>query len=203
VGASLFWKVLPKSDLYANLAYGIKRFEEDATRDADRYIASVGVRGELTSKLSSTFRIGYEYRDDRTSGPTTNLVTSGDWTFAPTERTRFVLLTQRSFEESTFANNNTYLTTLATLSADHRFGPKLRANVRLFGGLNEYGNKALDIDRFRWREDWLLGAGLGVDYQIQRWLGVGADYSFSDRRSNFRDVDYTDHIVGLKITLSL
>ena len=203
VGASVFYKIFPKSDLYANVAYGTKRFEEDATRDADRYIGSVGVRGELTAKLSSTFRIGYEYREGRAGDTTTSLVTSGDWTFAATERTRFSLLTQRSIEESTFASNATFIATVATLTAEHRFGPKLRASARVFGGLNEYPNKDLDVDRFHRRVDWLLGAGLGVDYQIQRWLGVGADYSFSNRTSNFQNLDYTDHVLGLKITLSL
>ena len=59
------------------------------------------------------------------------------------------------------------------------------------------------MNRFHRRTDWLTGGGLGLDYQLQRWLGFGIDYSFSDRTSNFRNFDYTDHIVGLKVTLSL
>ena len=59
------------------------------------------------------------------------------------------------------------------------------------------------MNRFHRREDVLLGAGLGLDYQFRRWLGFGVDYTFSDRKSNFRNSDYTDHIFGLKVTLSL
>jgi hypothetical protein len=203
VGLSAFMRLTAKSDAVANVSYGRKEFESATTRDADRYFATVGLRGDVTSRLSSTFRVGYEVREEDGGGRGTSLITSGDWTFAPTERTRFILLTQRSFEESTFASNTRYVASVVTLLAQQRFGPKLTVNGRIFGGLNEYPDKSLDVDRFRWREDILGGAGFGADYQIQRWLGVGADYSFSDRRSNFRNFDYTDHVLGVRITLSL
>ena len=103
----------------------------------------------------------------------------------------------------TLAHGGLTTSTLLTLLVQQRFGPKLSANARLFTGLNEYPNKDLDVNRFHRRSDFLLGAGLGLDYQIQRWLGVGADYTFSDRQSNFRNFDYTDHILGVKITFSL
>lgn len=197
-GMTGFYKITARSDVLANVSYGFKQFDSVTSRDADRYFALAGLRGEVTSRLSSTFRIGYEVRDGAS-----RLVTSGDWTFAPTERSRFILLTQRSFEESTFASNTTFTASLLTLLAQHRFGPKLAFNGRLFTGLNEYPNKDVDRDRVHRRSDLLLGAGLGVDYQLQRWLGFGFDYTFSDRKSNFHGFDYTDHIVGLKVTLSL
>jgi hypothetical protein len=201
-GLTGFWKMTPRSEVLANVSYGVKTFDSATSRDADRYFAMVGLRGELTSRLSSTFRIGYELRDD-SEGKSGTVVTSGDWVFVPTERTRFTLLTQRSFEESVFGTNTTFTATVVTLLVQQRFGPKLTFNGRLFVGLNEYPNKDLDVDRFRRRTDWLYGGGVGVDYQIQRWLGVGADYSFAERVSNFRGFDYTDHVLGVKVTLSL
>ncbi len=199
-GLTGFWKVTAKSDLLANVSYGIKEFDSVTNRDAERFFGMVGLRGELTSRLSSTFRIGYEHREDDQRSANT-LITSGDWIFTPTPRTRFTLLTQRSIEEATFGTANTYTASLLTLLVQQRFGPKLTFNGRLFTGLNEYPNKDLDVTRFHRRSDLLLGAGLGLDYQIQRWLGVGADYTFADRKSNFRNFDYTDHIIGVKITL--
>jgi hypothetical protein len=203
VGVTGFWKVTAKSDLLANVSYGVKDFESVTARDAERFFGTVGLRGDVTSRLSSTFRVGYEHREEGGGRSSNAFVSSGDWTFVPTERTRFTLLTQRSFEESTFASNNTFTASLLTLLVQHRFGPKLTFNGRLFTGLNEYPNLDLDVNRFHRRSDFLLGAGLGLDYQIQRWLAVGADYTFGDRKSNFRNFDYTDHVIGVKVTLSL
>ena len=201
-GVTGFWKMTGKSDLLANVSYGVKTFENDSTRDAERFLGTVGVRGELTSRLSSTFRIGYEHR--ATSGHTVNtLISSGDWVFVPTARTRLSLLTQRSLEESVFQSNITYTATAVTFLAEQRFGPKVTANGRVFVGLNEYPNKDQDVDGFHRRTDRVMGAAFGIDYQIQRWLAVGAEYKVSDRKSNFSGFDYTDHVIGVKVTLSL
>jgi hypothetical protein len=203
VGLTGFWRLTAKSDLLANVSYGVKQFESATSRDVDRYFAMAGLRGDVTSRLSSTFRIGYEVRDEGSGRTASTIISSGDWVFIPTERTRFTLLTQRSFEESTFATNTTYTATMLTLLFQHRLRPKVIVHGRLFTGLNEYPNKDLDVNRFHRRTDRLLGAGLGLDYQIQRWLGVGADYTLADRASNFRGFDYTDHVLGVKVTLSL
>jgi hypothetical protein len=202
VGVTGFWKMTGRSDLLASLLYGLKTFDEASNRNSERIVGMVGLRGALTSRLSSTFRIGFEHR--KSSLQTIDTITSsGDWVFAPTERTRFSLLTQRSVEESVFGTNTTYTATVATFLAQQRFSSKITANGRIFGGMNEYLKLELDRDRFHRRTDRFYGLGLGVDYQIQRWLAVGADYTASDRVSNFRDFSYTDHVVGLKITLSL
>ena len=46
------------------------------------------------------------------------------------------------------------------------------------------------------------GAGVEVEYQIQRWLAVSADYTHTRRYSNFDNFDFKDDIVGAKVTLS-
>jgi hypothetical protein len=207
MGLSGFWRAFPKTDLFVNYSYGFKTFENDPSRDVTRHVAVVGVRGEVTSRLASTFRIGYESRtpDSRTGPAYNGLITGGDWVFTPSDRTRITLLTQRSAEESVFDTNRFFIATMATLLAQQRFGPKVTVNGRVFGGTNDYPDKSSDVTaagRFHRRSDWLMGAGFGADYQIQRWLAVGGDYSLSLRESNFDTFDYTDHVLGVKVTLS-
>jgi hypothetical protein len=163
----------------------------------------VGVRGELTSRLSSTFRIGYEHREDNSGQTRSGLISSGETMFVPTARTRITLTTQRSFEVSTFATDDTYTATFATLAVRQILSPKIIFEGRLFAGTTEYQNNDVDVTTFHRRTDWITGLGLGVDYQIQRWLAVGADYTFTDRKSNFSGFDYTSHVIGVKVTLSL
>jgi hypothetical protein len=202
-GVTGYYKVQPRTDVLLNFSAGTKDFE-DSTRDVDRFLVMGGVRGYLTPRLTSTFRLGYENRDQEARGRTdySGLVASGDFVFRPLERTTFTLVTTRSVEESVFSTNLWYLSTIASLSAEHQFTRKFRVFGRVFGGWNEYPDKAQRGPSFHWREDALVGLGLGFDYQIQRWLGVGMDWTHTRRDSNFDIFDYTDDIVGAKVTLS-
>src|SRR5262249_23811614 len=47
-----FYKVQPKTDLLVAFAYGRKDFTNDSERNFNRYLGLVGVRGDLTSRLS-------------------------------------------------------------------------------------------------------------------------------------------------------
>jgi hypothetical protein len=200
-GITGFYKVAPKTDLLLNVAYGFKEFSTATGRDVERYIGVVGVRGEITPRFTSTFRIGWESRQPEDSRLTSydGVVAGGDWVFQPTDRTRFTLNTERFVSESVYRTNLFYVANFVTLTAEQKFTPKLLATTRAFGGTNEYPDKA---GRRDWRHDEIYGGGLGIDYQIQRWLGVGADYIYTRRWSNFDQFDYEDNIVGAKVTLS-
>jgi hypothetical protein len=205
VGVTGFYRIQPKTDLLANFSYGIKDFDRANNRDVTRYIGAIGVRGEITSRLTSTLRLGYEVRDPdhgrvgSYSGP----VVGGDLVWAPTERTRITLVADRSVQESVFATNLAYLSNLLTLSAEHFLTPKLLLTGRVFGGNGSYFEKAAKVNgSFDWRSDWVYAFSVGVEYQIQKWLGVSADYTHSRRDSNFDNFDFKDDIVGAKVTLS-
>ena len=200
-----YYKVQPKTDLLAGFAYGFKDFKNDSERNLNRYIGYVGVRGDITSRLSSTMRIGYEARepDDSHLTPYHGLVASGDVTFLPTERTKLTLYLERSTQESQFQTNLWYLSNIISLSAEHFFTSKFLITGRVYGGSNEYPDKSQKVNlSFDWRTDWLVGVGVGAEYQIQKWLAVSADYSFTRRESNFDTLSFKDNIIGGKVTLS-
>lgn len=204
-GLTGFWKVAPKTDLLLNASYGFKDFDSASQRNVDRFIVVTGVRGEITPRLVSTFRIGFENREPRKDDftPYRGLVASGDWVWTPTNRTRLTLVTERYVAESIFATNFWYLANMVTLMAEQKFTPKLTGTARLFGGTNEYPDKTAKVNGVQaWRSDEILGASLGIDYQIQRWLGIGADYTHTRRYSNFNNVQFKNDIVGAKVTLS-
>lgn len=199
VGGSVFWKILPKTDLRMNYDYGRIDFETATSRDATRHVILVGVRGDLTAKLSSTFRTGFENRAGLKgfSGP----VAGGETTYRPTERTRISLLTDRSLQESTFGNTPYFVVTSVALTAEHQFMPRLGANIRLTGSDNRYPTKETLAGRTRFRNDLLLGWGAGIEYELQKWLRLGLDYSHSRRVSNFKDFNSSDDKVAATVTL--
>ena len=184
VGASVFWKFLPKTDLRLNYA-------------------TLGLRGDLTAKVSSTFRLGFERRIPEASHATgfTGLIGGGDWIYRPTERTTITLTTDRSVQESTFETAPFYVSTSAALGAQYQILPKLTGSVRAGVGVNDYPVKETVDGRTKFRNDTFYGFGAGVEYAIQRWLVVGVEYNHRARRSNFNAFDFIDDRVVGRVTL--
>ena len=119
-GASVFWKILPKADLRFNYNYGIKIFTFQSDRDVTRHQFLVAVRGDLTAKLSSTFRIGVEKRDPDSS-VSAGLSRASSWaatgSTGPPSGRPLTLVADRSVQESTFGDVPFYVTTSGGLGA--------------------------------------------------------------------------------------
>ena len=205
VGLTGFYRVQPKTDALLNLSYGEKDFDTASERDVTRWLVLGGVRGYLTAMLTSTLRLGYESREADASRHTDyhGFVANGDVVWQPLERTKVSVLVDRSPQESVFATNFWYLSTVVTLAAEHKINSKVTFLGRVYGATNDYPDKAAKVNsQVDWRTDDLVGFGLGVDYQIQRWLGVGLDWAWTKRDSNFSEFDYTNNVVAGKVTLS-
>jgi hypothetical protein len=202
VGVSVFWKFLPRADLRLQYTYGRKDFTESSDRNVQVNTVTLGLRGDLTAKLSSTFRIGVQDRTSTPIGPGyLGPVGGGDFVYRPTEQTTITLLLDRSVQESSFEDTPFYVTTNAALGVQQRIMRKLTAGVRVGGGTNQYPTKETINGLTTWRQDWFFGAGASADYQIQPWLYVGAEYAHTFRRSNFNTFDYGDDKVTGKLTL--
>lgn len=203
VGASVFWKVVPKGDLLFNYSFGRVIFTTATERDYTEHIIAVGLRGDITAKLSSTFRVGYLIRTPDSSSQVgfSGLFLAGDTTYRPTERTTITLATQRTTQESTFGTDAFYVTTNAILSLSQQLLPKLTATARLGGGVNDYSTRQTADGKTDWRVDTFLLAGALIDYDIQPWLRVGLEYLRISRDSNFPSFRFVDDRVTVRGTV--
>jgi hypothetical protein len=203
IGATGFWKFQPKSALLANYSFGWKEFD-DSIRDVTRHLIMAGVRGDLTSRVTSTLRVGIEDRQPSRSGLTTylGLVASGDLVFRPTSRTTLSFIADRSVGESVFESNLFYVATIGTLAVEHRLLPKVTVSARVWGGTSRYPDKVTLQGQTNWREDNIFGAGASIEYAARRWLSLGLDYTRQQRDSNFSDFNFVNDIVGLRVTFS-
>ena len=203
IGASVFWKFTAKASVFLNYSYGWVTFTDSSERDYTSNNVTVGVRGEITAKLSSGFYVGYTREDPKHGDQTAynGLIMGGDYTYRPTERLTLTLATQRARQESTFGTTAFYVTTNAVLSADYQILPKVTVGARLGGGLNDYSTKDTADGRTDWREDTFLLAGAQVEYTIQPWLRVGLDYRRVSRDSNFPSFRFVDDRVAGRVTV--
>ena len=202
VGGSVFWKFRPTADIGLNYSYGWLDFDSATERDATRHLVTVVLRGDLTAKLSSTLRGGYEHRDGDLED-FQGYVMGGALTYRPGARTSIVLGLERSLQESIFAGNAFYVTTVGVLSVEHQFRPRLSARVSATLANNDYPNSETIDGETRVRNDWIYGFGAGVDYELVRWLRLGVQYNYEQRDSNFRAFDFTDHRAALTVTFRL
>ena len=203
IGASVFWKFVPKGDLFLNYSYGLSNFTESSDRDFTSHNITVGLRGDITSKLSSSFRIGYT-REDPVHGNQTSfngLILGGDYVYKPLERLTFTLSTQRARQESTFGTVVFYVTNSGTLSAFYQILPKVSLSARLGGGTNEYSTKQTADGKTDFRHDSFILGGAQAEYEIQPWLRVGLEYLRTSRDSNFPSFRFVDDRVTGRATV--
>jgi hypothetical protein len=219
-GATLFWSFVQKAQLGLGYNHGEKGFQKSIqpagggslgtpNRDVTRDQFLVRLRGDLTSKISAGLNAGYEIRSANAAAEKSaqGWIAGGDITYNPTDRTRLGLFVNRSFEESTFNIASTrapyFTTTSGTLALEQQFAQKLRANIRATAAENDYPIKQFTTDhpKSSFREDNIWGWGSGVDYDIQKWLLVGAEYSHTTRDSSFKEFKYADDKITGKITL--
>jgi hypothetical protein len=203
IGASVFWKFVPKSDLFLNYSYGWSSFVDSSDRDFTSHNVTVGLRGDITSKLSSGFRVGYT-REEPVHGNQTSfngLILSGDTTYKPTERLTFTLSTLRARQESTFGTTVFYITNTGTLSAVYQILPKVTLSARVGGGLNDYSTKQTADGKTDFRHDSFILAGAQADYDIQPWLRVGLEYLRISRDSNFPSFRFVDDRITARATV--
>ena len=203
IGGSVFWKLVPKADVGLTYSYGRTEFTTASDRDYTSHGVAIGLRGDLTAKLSSSFRAGYYLRVPEHSDQPgfSGFRFGGDFTYRPTERTTIVLIGERSPQESTFENTPFYVTTNATLIAQHQILPKLSIGARIGGGVNDYVTKQTVFAKTDWRRDTFLAAGALAEYAIQPWLRLGLEYLRTSRDSNFAPFSFVDDKITGRVTL--
>ena len=203
IGASVFWKFVPKGDVFFSYSFGRVIFDTATDRDYIAHLITVGLRGEITSKLSSSFFVGYARQDpDNGSRESfSGLVLGGDVVYRPIERLTFTLSTQRARQESTFGQTIFYVTSNGTLAAQYQILPKVTLSARLGGGVNEYSRKETADGRTDFRQDTFLLAGAQAEYEIQPWLRVGLEYLRISRDSNFPSFRFVDDRLSGRVTV--
>ena len=203
IGASVFWKFVPKGDLFLNYSYGWSSFVDSSDRDFTSHSIMVGLRGDITAKLSSSFRVGYT-RGEPVHGNQasfTGLALGGDYVYKATERLTFTLSTQRARQESTFGTTVFYVTNSGNLSAVYQILPKVTLSARVGGGLNDYSKKETADGKTDFRHDSFMLAGAQAEYDIQPWLRMGLEYLRTSRDSNFPSFRFVDDRITARVTV--
>jgi hypothetical protein len=201
VGFDLFYRFLPLEYGYTNI--NNKDMGLPST-DSDTQRLWLGLTWEATSKITGEIKGGFT--DRNYDGDIDDFNGFGMKVDIKYQLTSYTTIGLNGFrrpvdtavteEEGVYGPY--YVSTGGTLSVDHKLTHKISANAHVSYINDHYEEKGIYGKK---REDDRIGFGVGINYQVQDWLGCGVSYSYVDKDSDVEIEDYRTNIIAGKISL--
>lgn len=194
--STFYYRVAPKTKVLLEGRHTDYNYVSNDSRNSTNIGLLTGVTWEATAKTTGTAKFGHEKKDfdDSRIGEKSGGMWEVGATWEPRTYSRFGLNTRRGFDEGTDAAS-TIKTQTTTLSWDHDWAERLTSNVSYTRSDQEYQ----DISR----EDQIDTFGIGLTYEMRRWLDIGIGYKYAENDSDATNESYERNIYALSFTASL
>ncbi len=116
----------------------------------------------------------------------------GKFTWLPSRFTSLNLYMSQTFEESIDLNSPVIKSALSGISLNHSFTESFRGQLYL---------NYIEDDLINVRQDEISDYGIGLFYDIRRWLRLGAIWARTERNSTDPIADYDSDLFSLTLTL--
>lgn len=188
---------------FAQAALDWRRYREDADRfgyerSSDGSAVALGMTRDIGATGYAEFFVGHMQQsyDDPRFDRISTWDAGARIEAAVTPRTSVELQADRSIGETTIAASPGSIDNVATVSVDHRITPRLTASVPAYWIRSDFQQSD--------RRDHVTGAGISLDYRLNRHLSLTAGHSFQRRDSTEPDANYEQGItfVGLEAELA-
>lgn len=202
VGAQLYYNMSSKTSFYLGYLFSKIDYEKREKTDSLENSVSLGVNGNVTSKIKGTAQVSYDMRnyDKEIEGIDSNAGIVGyllSLTYEPTKRNSISLKGERKMEEAIFVNNRYYVST--EVGAEYKQTLCDHWNFSIFASYENlaYPEK-VDNDR---RADDLVNVKPSIEYKFKEYLFASVWYKLQNKYSNFDYVEYVDNKVGVQVKL--
>jgi len=170
VGSTLYYQLFPKTDLLSQFNQGWVNVDHGDHAEYQEF--NIGLRGQITSKITGTVTVGYQHREFDNALPTWNEpVASLQLEAHLTDRTSCALTATREILPAVTLANITLVSDQLKIAIQQRL---FRTVILSLGGRYEqydYSRLPLGMNT----RDMLM-AQLGVDYNPTKWLQLGVVY---------------------------
>ena len=205
-GGELLLRLLPKTSLFLDyrkgqIAYEVTIAGDERDSTYDKY--GIGLKGQITSKLTVDIMGGYENRKYESAAKTdfkSEIASlSINYDFSPISK--FTLTGARKTQESFFVDlasnsSNYFVENRISLKMDYKMTHKVSANLDTYYGLNDYTD---DVDR----KDTLSGVNVNLKYDVRPWFAIGAGYAYMQRDSDLDTLLYSEDYQVNRYSLNL
>jgi hypothetical protein len=185
IGSGVYWNVGPKTSLFVNLDQTDIDYDQQSSSgfDSTETRNTIGIGWEPTFYTSLIFEIGNLKKDlkDPTLTDYDDTTYSGRINWSPTDRSNIGLYASQLTEESTDFESPYILSDILGVDFSYMFTDRFRGNA--------YYN-VLDDDLVDVRQDDTVDFGVGVFYDVARWITLGAGWSHTERESTDPGAEY-------------
>lgn len=194
------YRIAPKTRMILDLEYNTGDYANAATAAASDYTeknALIGVTWENSAATTGKLRVGTGKRITSAYSKT-KAMWDLDTVWSPLPRDQFTFGTMRRFQDG---NGGTIMdTTSYNAGWTHNWLPRLDSTLNLGWSEDSY---PVSPTYAAGRDDKTKTATLGLNYQMRRWLVMGAGVSFKDRSSSLAGFDLDRNIYSINAQLSL
>lgn len=201
------YKIFPKTLWLLENDVGFVEYDDNSTRaDHTYWQILTGLRGELSPKVTSTIKVGFQTRDfsDLASAPSDAdvFVADAELVYSPTVKDVARLQYLRTLRTSTYATNHYYAQDKISLSYRKRLLDKWLVTPQLSWQLNDYHVSSTEGGVTKERKDHFVQVAIDLRYELKEWLSTGVAYYFRTRNSNFGTFDYDNNRYTFDVTVA-
>jgi hypothetical protein len=197
VSGYLYYRFLPKTSAFVQYEYMVIDYVHSDDLDSREHHFYAGITWDITGKTKGTVKGGYgikEFEDATIKGYQGSIVEiSIDHNFSPRHSLKIKGL--RTTQETNIEGSTFFVTTGLTLEYFHKFTGKITGTAFMSYTKDGYRGPLA-------RRDDTWEGGLGLLYQMRRWLRTEARYSYTKRNSNIEDFTYGNNTYYLKVVLT-
>ncbi|MCX7113959.1 MAG: outer membrane beta-barrel protein [Proteobacteria bacterium] len=200
LGGTFLYKVMPKTQLLVEVDDRIVKYINRQGGNYSQFSYLLGVKWKAAGKTSGTIKLGiYDAQPDNKQFKT-NIGFTGlaEVVWQPWIYSGFTLSASQSnlpsFGSNTGAYSNNKLFSLGWL---HSWNHRLSSQLQLRAGTQDYVGTTPE------NNSTLMGATVGVNYQMRPWLSFGLNYTFNRRDSTITRWNYDQNMMLLNVNLAL
>lgn len=176
---------------YLSADYDAAQDDTGVNRDSDGWRVLGGMKLNLTRLLEGSVGVGYTQRnyDSAALSDISGLSAEAQLVWTPNRRLELTFTANRDIDESTLAGSSGRTTTGALFATSYELLRNLSIN-------SELSFAQLDFEGIS-RVDNIFGAGLGLNWSVNRNFSIQPRYEFGLRDSNAAGRDYDVHRLSI------
>ena len=208
-GARLFYRLTAKMSVLGEYNYQVVTYPDDSAFDYKTQLAYLGLAFDPAAKLNGELKFGYENTKYEQSLPgqadsITGTALDVNLTYKLNDRSSLKLLSNRAIRAD-IDTNAPYTETKVGLEFRHVWSRDEKVSGRIKGsyGTLSFDGQTFDVDgSLKNREDRRWDFGVGIGYDLKRWLTMGLGYDYVNNSSNFITYDYRENRFSFNLQAS-
>lgn len=196
--STFYYRVAPKTRVLAEVRHTDYSYVSEKSLDATNIAFLTGLTWEATAKTTGTVKFGREKKsfDRNDNDDQSNGMWEAGITWQPRTYSTFNLKARRALDEGENGASAIEATS-TTLDWKHYWLDRVYSTASYTRSEQDY------IDDSNNRLDKTDIFGLGLNYEMRRWLDIGVGYKYAENDSNFANESYERNIYSISITASL